>query len=137
MDLGQDVLMPSSSMHKKMSTKHKLSLMADVLANLSLPIWCIFYRAGYPLFLLLMLISLFVLYKLNRQVGRKKWEAILLGASQIAATVCAHLLFGWLWDQYIYLGQTDYETVFVSQSLTIIGALIAFLLLWRNLQTAE
>ncbi len=120
-----------------MSTKHNLSLIAAVLANLSLPIWCIFYRAGYPLFLLLMLISHFVLYRLNRHVGRKKWEAILLGAAQIAATICAHLLFIWLWDQYIYLGQTDYETVFVSQSLTIFGALIALYLLWRNFQEAE
>ena len=120
-----------------MNTKHLLSLIAAVLANLSLPIWCVFYKAGYPLFLLLMLISHFVLYKLNRHVGKKDWEIFLLGIAQIAATVCAHLLLARLWDQYIYLGHTDYETVFVSQSLTILDVLFVFYLLWRNLRAVE
>lgn len=114
--------------------KHKPLFAAAIAADLSLPLMiCLLWRSGAPLVWPLFIISHLFLGWLNERIGKTRRERLALGIAHMASTLCAHLLFQWLWNTYVYHGSPDGETIGVGQLGMIVGLIITLYLLIRSL----
>ena len=66
-------------------------------ANAALVCLCLLYRRGAMLLYAILVLLHILLFLLNGAVARSKFQLILLGLIHIAATVCTHQQFGWLY----------------------------------------
>lgn len=62
---------------------------------------CLLYRRGAMLLYAILVLLHILLFLLNGAVARTKLQLILLGLIHIAATVCTHQQFGWLYLHHV------------------------------------
>ena len=118
--------------------KHKLLFTVTILADLLLPLMiCLLWRRGALLVMPLFIMSHLFLGRLNECIGKTHHECWVLGIAHIVSTLCAHLLFQWLWSTYVYHGNPDDETIGAEMLAIIVGLSITIYLLIRSLSIDE
>lgn len=106
--------------------KSRIAFPLALAANAALVCLCLLYRRGAMLLYAILVLLHILLFLLNGAVARSKLQLILLGLIHIAATVCTHQQFGWL---YLHNVCDDVEGKAIVMLGTWVGAVWTAVLL--------